>query len=307
MLTFTEFNTAICEKLQKELGAAHTVTCKEATVDTSSAYSICITDIERRTYPEVFLNLYYHRYQNGDVDIQDIMKELAQVYIPYKIPRDLVTLKATNWKFTKYRIMMRLVNRVENQIKIALSPHRPFLDLEILYVIEGDEDPDYPVVLWLTNQHMAYFGITENDIWEAAKENMRMAYPTQVMNMEEELKELAKEYSNPTYTSEYIDRVVQCNTEYTFYEITNHQEYYGSSVILYTTVLSELSDRLLTDLVLLPVSVHEWYAAPKLANIDFDALKQMLKGMNGQQLEPEYILSDNVYLYDRETGMISIV
>ena len=68
--------------------------------------------------------------------------------------------------------------------------------------------------------------------------------------------------------------------------------------------MKELADRLESDLLILPSSLHEVLLLPDDQEQGYDFYRQMVHEVNVTQVEPEEILSFNLYRYDRQKAEI---
>ena len=70
---------------------------------------------------------------------------------------------------------------------------------------------------------------------------------------------------------------------------------------------SELADRLGSDLLILPSSVHEVLLLPDDGIQSYDFYRRMVNEVNMTQVDLEEILSFNLYRYDREKEEIEMI
>ena len=71
--------------------------------------------------------------------------------------------------------------------------------------------------------------------------------------------------------------------------------------IYYGDKLKEIADKLDSDIIILPSSIHEVIILKSNGMAyDPDALKSMVQEVNGNEVSPEERLSDSVYLYRRD-------
>ena len=90
------------------------------------------------------------------------------------------------------------------------------------------------------------------------------------------------------------------------YVLSNSRMINGAAAMLYPDILRKLSDKLKSDLYIIPSSVHEVIVfARNMAN-DEKSLKEMIRTVNRTQLEPQDVLSDSLYFYNRNDEKISI-
>jgi hypothetical protein len=82
------------------------------------------------------------------------------------------------------------------------------------------------------------------------------------------------------------------------YVMTNRIHHYGASSILDREQLRLFSDRLGSDLYILPSSIHEVILVPVSQMADRDRLRAMVRQINETQVPPQEVLSDEVYSYE---------
>ena len=86
---------------------------------------------------------------------------------------------------------------------------------------------------------------------------------------------------------------------------SSRSKVYGASILLYQKYFEDVAARLNDDLYIMPSSIHELICIPA-AGFDPDDLRTIVREINSMQVAPEEVLSDNVYMYRKETGVISI-
>ena len=77
--------------------------------------------------------------------------------------------------------------------------------------------------------------------------------------------------------------------------------------MLYKEKLKKISERLKSNLYILPSSVHEVILIPADDMIDPMVLKDMVYQVNRTQLKTEEILSDSVYFFSYEKNEIMLM
>jgi len=83
--------------------------------------------------------------------------------------------------------------------------------------------------------------------------------------------------------------------------LSNTQEYYGASCILYPGVLEKIRNELKQDFYIIPSSVNEVIIVPS-SHTDSMHLRDMLEDVNRTIVPPDEILSDNIYRYPDDFG-----
>ena len=99
---------------------------------------------------------------------------------------------------------------------------------------------------------------------------------------------------------------VMPGNEMPLYVITNSDRYYGAICIFYPGFMKKISDRIGSDLYILPSSIHECLVLPAGCVENSRNLREMVHTINRAELDRDEILSDSVYYYDRKKDRISI-
>ena len=94
------------------------------------------------------------------------------------------------------------------------------------------------------------------------------------------------------------------------YVATNKENCNGASVLLYTmdenNGIWNLAKEMDTDLYIIPSSIHEVILIPIKDDLKKESILQMIKEVNTTVLEETDILSDNLYILEKDTGTIKI-
>ena len=91
------------------------------------------------------------------------------------------------------------------------------------------------------------------------------------------------------------------------YVLSNRERLYGASAMLYSHRLEALADNMDRNLFILPSSVHEVIILPDEGEGDPAYLVNTIKEVNETQVEPDEVLSDKLYYFDRLTQHITVI
>ena len=86
---------------------------------------------------------------------------------------------------------------------------------------------------------------------------------------------------------------------------TSISKAYGAPILLYQKYFEDVAVGLNDDLYIMPSSIHELICIPA-AGVNPGDLRTIVREINSTQVAVEDVLSNNVYLYRKETGVISI-
>ena len=99
-----------------------------------------------------------------------------------------------------------------------------------------------------------------------------------------------------------MEEITELKDAAQMYVATNKTKLYGASVLLFSDILEKFAaEQQAKEIVILPSSVHETIFLPQTAKTteeDIECLREMVRTVNMGQLQPEEVLSDNVYVYD---------
>lgn len=251
-----------------------------------------------RISPTIYIDQMYQDYIETE-DFEGTMKTTVlnlidtlyrEIYVP-----DL------NLETVKDQIVYQLVNTAQNSRLLENAPHRSFLDLSIVYSWIDERNYDYKESMPITNMLAQRLGISEEGLYELAKENTCRIYPTVTRTIEDIIRSIMGDYED-------ILSGQDKNISKTMWVLSNKDGLNGAAAMLDNTALSVLSSILDSDLYILPSSVHEVIAIPALnQNEKAEELAEMVHDINKSCVKPTERLSNQVYRYDRAADKVILV
>ncbi len=202
--------------------------------------------------PAIYLEPFFKAYEEG-TGMGEIVKRILEVY--GSTPHEGVDMSFfQEFPKVKDRLCVRLVNREANAVHLPGIPYRAFLDMAVAYYVDFHEPGFGAGTIQVRNSHMEMWGITEGDLWEAAKRNTPQRKPGRIENMEDILAEMCAGEGNGD--SGFCSCCMGRNPV-PMLVITNTERIYGAAVILYDGILKQAADKTGSDLYILPSSLHE--------------------------------------------------
>lgn len=293
-----EFIQQLTIAVKAKLGEEYEVLPKEALKNNGVKLTgVLIGRYEDVIVPMIYIDDILQRIKKGDITIQEGIDEVFEV--PLESVEDM-TAANTVQNLTKNDILTHVVHGIinadYNQEYLSNKPYRKFLDLAVVYRMFLEETEDYYKAIVLTNALCAKCGINLAELEEAAKRNTEQR-GFRVEWLHDILPELV-ESTNPY--NQKSRELLLCSLKG-----ASCRDSYGACVLLYEDVFKELSHRLNSNLYILPSSIHEVLVLP--AKFASKNLHQIVKGINRSVIiNPEDILSDSVYYYNKETNRITI-
>lgn len=150
------------------------------------------------------------------------------------------------------------------------------------------------------NSHCKMWNVDAGQLYEDARANTPLLLGAELKSMEEVISDLVKQ-------SEFTDsqQLEEDVRDVPMHVLSNKTKIHGAACILYENVVKDFADYLNRDIFILPSSVHEVILVPSQGAQKAQNLVEMVREVNETQVEEEEILSDSVYYFSREDGLMS--
>lgn len=305
MLTYNQFKSELLDELRgllapsKELRVSKVLKNNDVYLD-----SVSFLDSETigRVTPVVYLQNYFSQYENG-VSMEKIAKNIFTVLTTQAgVPMiDLQCIES--FDKAKERIVVSVVNMELNHERLSTMPHRPWEDLAIVYKYNIEPFNGSDGTITITNQLMEKWGITEEDLYQVAMDNIsKMKWTfTSIHTMMKNL--LAERNEDTDMELPEFDPAMYVVT-------TSEMGTQGASAILFPELFEDFiqeNDIECMGLYILPSSIFELIVIPcKNGELTVSYLKDMVSEVNHSSVEEQDVLSYSVYFYDPKNRCIGI-
>lgn len=216
-------------------------------------------------------------------------------------------------KGVKERLIFRLINTEKNKELLQNVPHKKFLDLSVIFAVLVEASRDGTAVMMVKEMHLREWGVTTEQLWDAAKENVKRLLPAECLGMNYAMYELLCESEPGKHERENLLRKTWYEQEENelpekdkMYILSNRLKNYGAASIAYPYVLDMLAEVLKENFYVLPSSVHEVIIVPESAELHWYELERMVREINESQVPEDEILSNHVYYYHAQDGKFQI-
>ncbi len=247
----------------------------------------------------IYLNGYYEGYCDSQITLDWVTEDVYGKFVEHCNDLDGVDMKLLwDWEAAKTRIRAKLVNREMNCGFLKKVPHRDFLDLAVIYYVTVEGLPEgVNGAFTVSDGNMEMWKKEEDDLYQMAVSNMRLDGKPVFEDMEKVIRSMVPE--------EIPDLAVGI-PKFRFYVLTNPQKVFGAVELLDGSTLKEIGDELGCDFIVLPSSLHESIIIPADVSVAYQELAEMVTDINRNVVSVEERLSDHVYLYEREEGILRI-
>lgn len=242
--------------------------------------------------PTIYIDQYFKGYKNG-VMLMSIVNEIIKIYRASIAPAAGMEMDFfRDFSEVADRLYFKLVNFEKNRAALKDIPYRKVMDLAMVPLCRVENDLIGSGNITVTNTHLQMWEVSDDELWENIKENAPRVEPVKVQGLPDVLQRL---------TGCEEDLFPICG----IYVVSNKDECLGAGAVFYPDVLKDLSENLECDLYIIPSSIHEVLVLPESGmEIDAGNLRAIIHDVNSTTVGDEEILSDNLYVYHRETDTV---
>lgn len=205
-----------------------------------------------------------------------------------------------DYETVKERLRFRIVNLERNKDLLKQIPYEGFLDLAVIFYLLAGSIEKGDMIITVTNALLEKWNISYEELKEQAMENCEKCLPARFTSIEHMLFGSDKWDDTELFPDRLTDK-----GEIPLYCLTNKSGRSGAAVLLYPEVLPKVSRLLDSDLVILPSSRHEVLVCP-YNELDLGSLREIVQAVNREEVAPEDQLSDQVYVFRRESGKLEL-
>ena len=245
--------------------------------------------------PALNLSSAFEAYQGGK-DIEDILRELADIRMNAPIPEGLCPEMFSDFDTAKGKIYPRLINLATSSAFLETRPHIVVEDLAIVFTLRINEDSSGFAEAVIDNDLLERWGVTVDDLHKNAMENLA-ATDAIFVNLEDAM---FGNFDGAGFDLDAIDE----DCPIPLFMLTNKQKTKGSIMCLCSKYMDQIIDKF-GEVYVLPSSLDEVLIMPKGSvqnhEMEVSDLVKMVRQVNEEAVRPEDRLSDNVYEYNAET------
>ena len=208
-----------------------------------------------------------------------------------------------DYEQVKEALFLRVMNRENNEAKLADMPHRTEGDIALTYHIRVDVgDASGVSSTPVTNALLSRYGITEEQLHEDTMQSAPEVFPVQFMSMASLMRNMMRDDMlaqglDPQDVEDFIASYPD-DPNNSLMVLTNSERVNGASALFYPAQMELIADDMGGSFFVLPSSIHEVIVLPDDGSMSYQELESMVSGINATEVRPEERLSDHVYHYD---------
>ncbi len=293
-MTYQEFVKDLIKQIESKLTSGTTVVPYPIPSDTGEIkhWSLAIQVPAKEVSPDIYLGSCYTAFKNGK-KISQIADEFVGLFCLH--PKDDIP---HSFQGIKDCIVYKLINYNSNLELLKTTPHIRYLDLAIVFYILLESTSYRTITAQIHYEHLAYWGVSLEELLLCAKINTVKLLPARFENMESVIRELKK---NNIPNCGKVDPEAP-----EMYVLTNVSKNHGATSILYNGLLKEIGDKLQRNYYILPSSTHEVIILPESPDMSTKYMQETIQEINAALVAPYDVLSDHPYYYNRQAEQLMI-
>jgi len=251
--------------------------------------------------PVIYLNQLYDEYRssrNFEYTVQNAAKTMLQKAPEIPVNRDFL-----NFEKNKEQIVFQLINRGANTELLKTIPYRSFHDLAIVYRIVVTADSDSIGSILINNSIMEQFGVDEKTLFQYAVTNTKTTTPPLFQGLGSTIMEISE---NENVPAEFMEQLNNRSLDEKMFILSNSTKINGAGMMIYSDLLEKIAEKVEGSYYILPSSVHEVLVVIDDGE-DAHGLTEMVYDVNMTQAIPQERLSHNIYYYDRNTRLLTMI
>ena len=227
------------------------------------------------------------------MDLDAILEKIASVYAEHALENNFDVSKITDFEQVKDNIIAKVFGTEHNEQLLSNKPYRMMADLAVTYHIMLEQNADGVVSVPITDSLMNEWGVTEDVLFTASKNNMSRLTPVVVKGMFETLCDMQGAESLEFMGIPSVDPADEM-----MFVMYNTSKLYGAAAMIDPNNMDYARNLIQSDFYILPSSVHEVLLVKTDMASSVEELESMVQQINGSEVEPQDRLSDHVYKYD---------
>ena len=176
-----------------------------------------------------------------------------------------------DYEDVKQKIVYKLINTERNKELMEDIPHIEFLDLSIIFQCLISQGELGVASILIRNTHMDLWGVTVEDLYQAAKENTQELLPYVIKPVTEILCDTMQ--SGIQEGVGYEQCMEDLDDNISMFVLSNRNMVAGASCMLYPNLIGDFADAIGSDLYIILSSIHELLLLPTENDGGFQRLR----------------------------------
>lgn len=251
--------------------------------------------------PLLYLEPYYQELENGN-KLEDVWQKIAQDYQKCqetKISIDGISSREWDYETIKKGLTVYVRNAQENANFLENCPHEIRENLALVYgfcVLVDGENSGGAIINY---DRLKCLGVSEEQLKRDAWENMKQSNPPCFLELQDMLAKMYFDESGDIKAGG-LEHLEDVDPNAMMYVLTNSNRVNGAVYMCDEEVMSLIAEKLGSDLIVIPSSIHETIILKETENMSVRELNAMVEAVNAEAVDPQERLGNFVYRFDRE-------
>lgn len=297
---FESFITKIRRAMENYFGKDYSVQVKEVNKNNGLLmHGLTIMKKSENVCPTIYMERFYEEYVNGN-SLSDIVNEIIEVFVASDDYKPGGIDFFTEYEKVKSRLFVKLINKQLNEKLLEGVPHRVFIDMAIVCMVEIEMPGEQTGSVLIHNNHICMWGVHREQLLEDAIANTLMRNGSVIVKMEEMISRIYESMRGPDMQrDEDFEEMLACPCG--LYVLSNERQLYGAASIIFPEVRNDLVKKTGGDFYMIPSSVHELIIMPSNIGGNISGLNEMINEVNRTMVSRDEVLSDHAYLYNSKS------
>lgn len=326
-MNLQEFSNKVLESLQEYFGEGYSGRINKVKKNNGIILTgISVFKNGNNLSPTVYMEGFYSRYKDGEV-LAQLVHEIILIFEKNSANLSLDISFFESYEKVKDNIVCKLINYERNKELLMEVPYEMFNDLAIVYYYllpdgilsdSGESVDGCMASILIHSTHLAMWKIDEDIIKADALENTERIMGRLFQGMDQVLLSMMMEKIMlqdrcPSSEEDIEEKAREILSDmfgnYTppMYILSNTSKQNGAAALLYDGIMKDISEAIKSGFYVLPSSIHEVIIVPDNICDDVDTLKGMVKEVNSRELDPSEVLSENIYYYSSDKGVLEVI
>lgn len=241
--------------------------------------------------PVVELEPFFEAYRNGAA-MHELLHHISRISLQAE---DDATpgLEQIDFEDLQDRIIPRLVNKAWNSASLSKVPFTEMADLAVTYHYLLEVGRGRCVSTEVGYGLLEKLNLTMDELHKTAIRNMTRLFPSTFMGMTQMANMLSGGIM-PAMSPE----------EERYFILSNQQHKYGATAVLDKDIMKEVIKKVGKDFLIVPSTLHEMFIVPRREEKAY--FETLLRRSNAADTMPQDRLSDRIYRYTPEDGLIIV-
>lgn len=288
-----EVTKELSEKIEESFRIEETIVVK---MNDQKLHGLCVTKGESRTSPTIYIDEAFDAFCEGE-SIEYIAKRLACSF-EESLEAGPETVKSNKeFDFRDKPLGLRVLDVKRNT---EFLKDIPYMDVGNDLVLICD-------VKLEAHGDGFYSTVVNNSVLELIKKDKAAVFRKALQEAWNTDAPVLQTMSSKLFGAppvNYLEGEKSVSSDEPMYVLSNETGVHGAAAFFYPDVQEKISAVLSDSYYALPSSTEEFIIVPEKAKIPAAKLAEMVYDINRTQVAPNEVLSDSVFRFDKETGVL---